>query len=148
MKATLSNGTILEGQPSEIAKAIMEMGDVQSTFPTSEPSVHRRHASETQVVWTEAAVREFWNWLYGNQKKLMELLLKKKGSVSLDEIKERLGLNTGNQVAGILSCITRNARRETGYDQAMAYGYELKDGVWHYFVRPELIQILKKISSG
>lgn len=148
MKATLSNGTVLEGEPHEVAKAIRELGGAASSGPASAGAVREQHAADTQVAWTETTVRNFWHWLYGDQKKLMEFLLKKKTSVSIDDIKDHLALKTGNQLAGILSCITRNARRETGYYKAMAYGYELKDGVWYYFVRPEVVDILKKIPNA
>lgn len=144
MRATLSNDTVLEGEPGEIAAALREIGG-DSTNAAVGGERHPEVASaNAQVVWTETSVRNFWHWLYGDQKKLMEYLLKKNTSVSIEEIKGKLGLKTGNQVAGVLSSITRNARRETGYKKAMAYGYELKEGVWHYFVRPELVEILKK----
>jgi hypothetical protein len=145
MKATLSNGIVLEGEPFEIARALREIGGQSvgsngRTVASTTPAV-----TGAQIVWSDQAVRKFAQCLFGKQKKLIEFLLKKKSSVSINEIMNHLGLKTGNQLAGILSCITRNARRETGYSEAMAYGYELKDGVWHYFVRPELAENLHRI---
>jgi hypothetical protein len=144
MKATLSNGTVLEGEPKELAEAIKELSGPPSSIPSnSVPAVG--NIADAQVAWKEKTVGSFWNCLYGGQKKLMQLLLKKPGA-SVEDIKNHLGLKTGNQVAGLLSCITRNARRETGFDEAMAYSYELKEGGWHYSVRPEVVEILKKMS--
>lgn len=142
MKATLSDGTVLEGQPSEIVEAIRELGQRTPT-PVTKASANHGGSS----VWTEEKVRNLWNFLYGKQKEFVRFLVQRGGKASIQEVMKELSLHKSTEVAGLRSCITRNARRETGYKKAELIVWErTPKGEWHYKVVTDALPYLSKLN--
>jgi len=143
MKATLSDGTILDGSFEEITTAI---GALRDKFANGHKQGINADKQPNAVVWTPKRAEEFWDALYGKQKELVQFLLDKGGNSSLKEVKQHLGLTKGVQVAGLLSGITRNARRETGYKAAVVVQWTVGgDGKWRYALAREVQDLLKQI---
>ena len=145
MKAILDNGTVLEGTPEEIAEfnAIREHATSNGTArrigdPSSGGVVR-------SLVWTEARARAFWNWVDGDQKKLLRFMLKRGGRATLDELKHHLEKKTGSGVAGVLANISRNARRETGYSKALVVDWVNNGKGWSYEIATEVLELFKRL---
>ncbi len=147
MKATLSNGTVLDGSVEEISAALKALQSTSPNGTQAHSGIAHTASPPSSSVWTEARVRALWSWLYGNQKKLVQFLLDNGGKGTIEEIMKALSLKKGNEVAGLLSCITRNARRETEYRHAEVITWRTNpSGHWHYVIAPEVLAILKKIA--
>jgi len=145
MKATLSDGTVLEGQPSEIVEAIRELA-AKNIGGNGSRLLHPQAQPAVSAVWTEARVQTLWNFLYGRQKELVRFLVKQGGKATIQEVMTELNLKKATEVAGLRSCITRNARRETGNKRAALIAWERDPkGNWHYRIAPEILGYLKKL---
>jgi hypothetical protein len=146
MKATLSDGTVLEGQPSEIAEAIRELCQRRGSVPIGRGASNGSVQSLASTVWTEGAVRSLWNFLYGKQKELVRYLVQRGGKATIQEVMKELSLRKGTEVAGLRSCITRNARRETGYKKADLISWErTPKGEWQYKINADALPALKQL---
>ena len=152
MKATLPDGTILDGTFDEVTSAVREIQGKSTTHATSSDNKHSSNGTNGQqgtTVWTMKRAEALWKSLYGDQEKLVKFLLDKGGSASQSDIMKHLGLKTGNQLAGVRSSITRNARRETQYQAATVIEWATgADGKWHYKLVPEVHEFFKQIDYG
>ncbi len=154
MKAKLPDGTLLEGTSDEVSSAYLAIQGKPNVAPVA-ADVANGHKGNGQVdgqhgaaVWTTKRAEALWNWLYGDQRKLMKFLLDKGGMASQAEIMNHLALKKGNELAGLRSCITRNARRETGYREAVVIDWILgDDSKWYYKLEPEVHDLLKQIAD-
>lgn len=161
MKARLVDGTQLEGTPKEISDAMRELWSLMRLKPSSDgrfrfPRLSQEDTNalsdiavdgEATAIWTEDRVRALWNWLYGNQKKLVQFLIDHGGRARKEELEKVLGIKKGNELAGLLSCITRNARRETKYGEAEVVCWERgDDGREYYRIVPQVYEILKGLA--
>ena len=145
VKATLSDGTVLEGQPSEIAEAIRELGQ-RTALATNGRLSGKQATSLSSVVWTDEKVRNLWDCLYGKQKDFVRFLVQRGGKASIQDVMKELSLHKGTEVAGLRSCITRNARRETGYKRADLIVWErAPKGAWHYQIVTDALSRLREI---
>jgi hypothetical protein len=146
MKATLSDGTVLEGQTSEIVEAIRELGQRVAQVPSTRLNGASSGSAGT-AVWSEDKVRNLWNFLYGKQKDLVRFLIQRGGKASIQEVMKELSLHKSTEVAGLRSCITRNSRRETGYKKAELIAWERNlKGEWNYKIAPDALVHLKKFT--
>jgi hypothetical protein len=101
--------------------------------------------SDNAVVWTEPRARTLWNWFYGDQKKLVDLLMEK--DMTSDQIQKALKID-GHVLSGLLSCITRNAKRETRYKEARVIGWRPQQrGGWVYYILPEVKELFQRVSK-
>jgi hypothetical protein len=153
MKATLPNGIVLEGPSEEVTKAIRAIQGEFPTAPTTPVAGNNNHASNgneerSDIIWTQKRAEAFLTCLYGHQRKLIEFLLDRNGSALQEDVMRHLGLKTGNSLAGVRSCITRNARRETDYKKAKVIKWNLGDnGKWYYQLVPEVHEVLKQAAK-
>ena len=145
MKATFLDGTVFEGTPEEYLAIRKESAATNG---------HKAGSKTTNVasVWDERKAREFWNSLDvwnagGRQKKLLEFLIKNGGRATEDEVRKHLGIRKGQELAGVLANITRNARRETknGHVRAVGWTFDAKH-VCHYYIPDEVLQFLKELA--
>ena len=147
MKATLNDGTVLEGQPGEIVEAIRELSQRRNPVVING---RRGSAGNTQsaasAVWTDQNVKSLWGFLYGKQKELVRFLVQRGGKASIQEVIKELKLAKSTEVAGLRSCITRNARRETGYKKAELIAWErTPKGEWQYRINADALSVLKEL---
>lgn len=146
MKATLSDGTVLEGQPGEIVEAIRELGQRNAQVPLIRTNSSNHGNSSGSSVWTEERTRNLWNFLYGKQKEFVRFLIQRGGRASIQEVMKELALHKSTEVAGLRSCITRNARRETGHKKAELIVWErTSKGEWHYRIVADALSHLSKL---
>ena len=152
MKATLLDGTVLAGNVEELSAAVRAIqGRPAASAGAGERDVNGTNSGKLEgtqgtTVWTLKRARKLWSWLYGDQRKLVQFLLDKGGSATTQDIMKYLGMKKGNELAGVRSCITRNARRETAYREADVIGWALgDDGKWRYKLVPEVHELLKQI---
>jgi hypothetical protein len=144
MKATLNDGTVLEGQPGEIVEAIRELGQRYAQAPNARSNPNSHGSSTSSSVWTEERVRSLWNFLYGKQKEFVRFLAQRGGKASIQEVMKELSLHKSTEVAGLRSCITRNARRETGNKKAELIVWErTPKGEWHYKIVTDVLPHLR-----
>ena len=153
MKATLPNGIVLEGPAEEVTKALQaiqgELASAQTT-PLIENNNHAANGNDQhgEVIWTQKRAQAFWSCLYGDQQKLIRFLLDKDGSALQEDVMKHLGLKKGNSLAGVRSCITRNARRETDNKKAKVIKWMLGENrKWYYQLVPEVHDLLKQIAD-
>src|SRR5690242_12781404 len=106
MKATFPDGTIFESTPDEYLAI------------RTHPNTPNRHTVPTTgtvpSAWNEKKVRQFWDSLDawhggGRQQKLIKFLMNNGGKATENEVWEHLGIEKGQQLAGVLANITRNA---------------------------------------
>ncbi len=140
------NGYAVEGSPSEIREllgASAESNGSQSGAGTSDGN---------PSVWNGENARRFIESLDpdhsgGNQLKLVRYLVEH-AKATWEEAYKLIGASgprAGMEFAGTRACITRNARKTTGNDDANAV-------VWHkqgnyYYIPSGLRQLLKKAIS-
>lgn len=146
MKATLNDGTVLDGSFEEITNALRALRDKAPNGHSSVPKVV--DDGHSALVWTPRRAEAFWGSLSGGQKELVQFVVDKGGTARMKEIMQHLNLRQGVQLAGLLSGITRNARRETGYRDAEVIGWHVADdGKWRYAIRNEVYELLKQIAN-
>jgi hypothetical protein len=107
MKATLPDGTQFEGTADEF---LIIRGH-------SAGNGHKTVPILADVVWNEKRARKLWDSIDvrhggGNQKKLLSFLISNGGHATEDEVRKQLNIKKGQQLAGILANLSRNARRE------------------------------------
>ncbi|SRR6266851_6072567 len=145
MKATFLDGTVFEGTTEEYLairghSAHAGNGDKSTARPTN--------GSE---YWNEKKARAFWDYLDvwnngGRQKKVLHFLINNGGRATEDEVWKHLGVKKGQELAGVLANITRNARRETKNPNAKVVGW-MRDakGISYYYILEDILQLLKQI---
>lgn len=146
MKATFPDGTVFEGTTEEylaIRDHSTHAGNGNKTTP--KPT----NGSEG---WNEKRARAFWEYLDvwhngGRQKKLLRFLLDNGGRATEDDVWKHLGVKKGQELAGVLANITRNARRETKNENAKVVGW-MRDarGISYYYILEDILQFLKQIA--
>ena len=89
------------------------------------------------------------NGLYGDQERLVDYLIEKGGFAPTEDILKHLGFKEGNQLAGIRSSLTRNARRETGYKSADVVEWAMggSKSRWGYKLIPEVHELFKQVKA-
>lgn len=143
MKATFPDGTVFEGTPEEFNVIRGHSGTAQNGHaPTTKPN-------GSPQLWNAANAGAFWNSLDarhngGKQKKVLEFLIKKGGRATEEEVRSHLAVKNGQQLAGVLANISRNARRETGYKKAFAVDWKSDGkGDGFYCIPDDLLPLLR-----
>ena len=149
MKATLPDGTVLEGTHEEVTAAVRSLqGNNTTNVPgnNSGGGNHVANGSASSAVWTEKRVEALWNCLYGDQKKLIQYLLSKR-TASVPDILKHLEMKRGIELAGIRSSLTRNARRVTGHKEAKVIEWTpgATDHKWYYKIDREVEGLLQQV---
>ncbi len=144
MKATLPDGTQFEGTAEEF----------RIIHPPHTGSVNGHKAMKPEVggesgVWTEKRARLFWDNLDprhggGDQKKLLQFLMDKGGRASEGDVRKHLGINKGQELAGVLANLSRNARREAKEDHVKAVVRTYDKGTRVYHIPDELLKFLNQ----
>ncbi len=142
MKATFPDGTLFEGTTEEYL-AIRDHSSVASNG--HKPTVKLVNSSE----WTEKKARAFWESLDiynngGRQKKLLEFLIKNGGRATENEVWNELNIKKGQELAGVLANLTRNARRETN-DKVRVVRWARDAKGFYYYIPEDIMQFLKQI---
>ncbi len=146
MKATFPDGTLFEGSPEEFNAIRGYSGASQNGHTTPKPN-----GNSNPQFWNAENAEAFWNSLDprrngGKQKKVLRFLIKKGGRATYDDVKNYLGAESGQELAGVLANITRNARRETEYKKALAIDWKHDgEGKGFYFVPEDLLPFLKAL---
>jgi hypothetical protein len=143
---------VFEGAPGEIADLLERMPHLNvSGLPSngSDANVQPSPISPKVAIWTRERVTEMWNGLYGDQKKLVKLILDKGGKVEVTDAQKHLGFGRGPRIAGVLSCITRNARRITKYKEArfVEDWIDEKRHSWGYRLPQHILATLQNVAS-
>ncbi len=145
MKATFPDGTVFEGTPEEY----LAIRNQSATANGHKPPLKTTNVS---TVWNDKKAREFWGSLDiwhggGRQRKLLEFLIKKGGRATEEEIWKQLGIKKGQELAGVLANITRNARREAKNDDVRAVAWMFDDKhLCHYYIPDDILQFLKRLA--
>jgi hypothetical protein len=142
MKATLPDGTILDGTQEEILFIRQHLGAVNG-------HKNAMKAVNGTGIWTEKRARSFWDTLDprhggGNQKKLLQLLIDKGGRANETEVRKHLGITKGQELAGVTANLSRNARREAKDDDVKAVVRIYDKGTRVYCIPEDLLQFLKQ----
>jgi hypothetical protein len=143
MKATFPDGTVFEGTPEEFL-----------IIHNQPPTTSNGHKAATKAAngtpWTEKNAREFWDSLDvwhngGKQKKVLRFLISNEGRASEEEVWKHLGIKKGQELAGVLANLTRNARREAHDDniRVVQWSYDDKHVCW-YYIPANILQYLKQ----
>jgi hypothetical protein len=142
MKATFPDGTIFDGTPEEflVIRKQTTVADAQTETLT---------ALYGAGIWTEKRARRFWDSLDprnggGDQKKLLLFLIESGGRAKEGDVRKHLGIKKGQELAGVLANLSRNARREAKDDDVKAVVRTYEHGIRVYSVPDELLQFLKK----
>jgi|SRR5579859_1890310 len=146
MKATFPDGTVFDGTPEEFL--IIRN---QSPMAANGHKAMTKAANGTSV-WTEKRARAFWDSLDplnggGKQKKILLFLIENGGRATEKEVWKHLDIEKGQELAGVLANITRNARREAHDDEirAVQWAYSDKHDAY-YFIPNDLLSFLKQFS--
>ena len=146
MKATFPDGTLFEGTPEEFNIIRGHSGAAQTSHTVAKPI-----SSGDPQFWNAANAEAFWNSLDpqhngGKQKKVLRFLIKKGGRATFQEVQSHLGVESGQELAGVLANITRNARRETDYKKAIAIDWKHDgEGKGFYCIPDDLLPFLKSL---
>jgi hypothetical protein len=141
VKATFPDGTVFDGSPEEFL--IIRNGGGGAT------NGHKHRPVVGAGLWTEKKAQAFWNNLDprnsgGDQKKLLQFLRDKGGRANEAEVRKHLGITKGQQLAGVLANLSRNARREAKDDDVKAVIRTYDKGVRIYSIPDELLQFIKQ----
>jgi len=145
MKATFTDGTIFEGTPEEFNAIRASSGVAQNGHKPPQKPI-----DGNPLVWDETNARSFWDSLDprhkgGQQKKLLQFLIKHGGRAAYEEVKKHLEIESGQELAGVLANLSRNARRETGNRKALVVDW-MSDGKGGcYYIPDGVLQLLKRI---
>ena len=144
MKATLPDGTLFEGSAEEFL--------IIHPPSTAHGNGHKPMNVEVggdSGVWTEKRARLFWDSLDprhggGDQKKLLQFLMDKGGRGSEGDVRKHLGINKGQELAGVLANLSRNARREAKDEHVKAVVRTYDKGTRVYHIPDDLLRFLKQ----
>jgi hypothetical protein len=146
MKATFPDGTVFEGTTEEFVSirehsAAAGNGHKPEVQPTKAPEL-----------WTEKKARAFWDSLdiynsTGRQQKVIRFLIKNGGRATENEVWKYLGIEKGQELAGVLANITRNARREAKDDRVRVVRWTHDGKGYHYYIPEDILQFLKPFSE-
>lgn len=144
MKATLPDGTVFEGTADEF-----RIIHPPSTGYANGHRGMRAEPSADSGVWTEKRARLFWENLDprhggGDQKKLLQFLMDKGGRASEIDVRKHLGISKGQELAGVLANLSRNARREAKDDHVKAVRRTYDKGTRVYNIPDDLLKFLKQ----
>ena len=145
----LINGQVLiyEGTYDELVKIGEEFvaragGLVASNADAAQLAAMQAVPANNSRRWTDSTARRLLSLLYGDQAKLVELLLQKGGAVKYADIEKQLGLGA-QKLAGVLSSLTRNAQKATGDRLARLVDWRLSaDGKQEYYIDPNALPLL------
>lgn len=145
MKATLPDGTLFEGTAEEF-----KIIHPPSVGAANGHGAIKADGGGDPGVWTEKRARLFWDNLDprhggGDQKKLLQLLIDKGGRASEVEVRKHLAINKGQELAGVLANLSRNARREAKDDHVKAVVRTYDRGSRVYHIPNDLLKFLKHI---
>ncbi len=141
MKATFPDGTVFDGTPEEFLVIRQHSGAANG---------HKNGTKAVSTgVWTEKRARSFWDNLDprhggGDQKKLLQFLMDKGGRANEGDVRRHLGINKGQELAGVLANLSRNARREAKDDDIKAVVRTYDKGTRIYHIPDELLQFLRQ----
>lgn len=141
MKATLPDGTLFEGTPEEFLI-------IHQPSHGNGHKVVKADLSSGSGIWTEKRARLFWDNLDprhggGDQKKLLQFLMDKGGRASEGDVRKHLSISKGQELAGVLANLSRNARREAKDDDVKAVIRTYEKGTRVYHIPEDLLQFLK-----
>ena len=147
------DGTVIECTAQELASVLAVLQQARSERPatgngngntTPVPLPPRPlTTSDNTVVWTEARARALWNWFYGDQKTLIDLLMQQ--PMMSPQIQKAMKID-GHVLSGLLSCITRNAKRETKYKEAHVVSWKPQEnGKGVYYILPEVKELFERV---
>ena len=143
---------LFEGSPGEIAELLERMPQLNSLAQAVSPRDSAPASSPSGFsLWTAEKVAKIWSEMYGDQKKLVEFIVAKGGKVAVTEAQRHLGLKRGPAIAGVVSSITRNARRITKYREArlVDHGVAERNGstAWCYRIPDPVLALLRQAIS-
>lgn len=143
MKATLPDGTLFEGTAEEFRIIHPPAGGSLNGH-----SPVKAEAFGESGVWTEKRARLFWDNLDprhggGAQRKLLQFLRDKAGRASEGEVRKHLGISKGQELAGVLANLSRNARREAKDDNVKAVVRAYDNGSRIYHIPDDLLKFLR-----
>ncbi len=79
---------------------------------------------------------------------MLQFLIRNGGKATEDQVWKLLGIKKGQQLAGVLANVTRNARRETKDDDARAIAWVFDEkGDCHYYIPDDAIKFLRNIEE-
>jgi hypothetical protein len=143
MKATFPDGTMFDGTPEEFLVIRNQMPGAVNGHKNAAKDVHGTG------VWTEKRARRLWESLDprhdgGDQKKLLRFLIENGGRAKEGDLRKHLGIKKGQELAGVLANLSRNARREAKDDDVKAVVRVYEHGIRVYYIPDDLLQFLRQ----
>ncbi len=146
---------VFEGSAGEISDLLERMPQLNSgvtaQLTTGSAVPASTNASPAFAVWTREKMERMYNHLFGDQRKLVDYILTAPNArVLTREAQKQLGLRPGPQIAGVLSSITRNARRITKYREARLVEdwFDEKAHKWGYRLPEPALSLLREVVSA
>jgi|SRR5579862_3336676 len=143
-------GTI--GEWAAVQAGTVGSGGNTTTLPRPEPS--RESASTTSqpiappLISTAQAHRLWLEITSENQRAVVIAIVKRGGRIAKDELQAETKL-PAEELRGVLSCVTRNAQRVTGDDDAKLIDYAtFEDGRWGYEIAEPALTVLREKILG
>ncbi len=146
---------VYEGSAGEISDLLERMPQLNSgatgqVTTGSAPPV-ATNISPAFAVWTREKIERMYNGLFGDQRKLVDYILSAPNArVLTREAQKFLGFGRGPQIAGVLSSITRNARRITKFREARLVEdwFDEKAHKWGYRLPEPALSLLREVVSA
>jgi hypothetical protein len=143
MKATFPDGTMFDGTPEEFLVIRNQAAGAANGHKNAAKAVNGTG------LWTEKRARHLWESLDprnngGDQKKLLRFLIENGGRGKEGDVRKHLGIRKGQELAGVLANLSRNARREAKDDEVKAVVRIYEQGVRVYYIPDDLLQFLKQ----
>jgi hypothetical protein len=146
---------VFEGSAGEISDLLERMPQLNSGAITqvtkgSAPPVSTNN-SPAFAVWTREKMERMYSHLYGDQLKFVDYILAAPNArVLTREAQKFLGFGQGPQIAGVLSSITRNARRITKFREARLVEdwFDEKAQKWGYRLPEPALSLLREVVSA
>ena len=144
----------INGTSSEIAGVLEKFPELRNQANTN-GSPHPAAASVPPIVslttpsyWTEKALKEVMDELWGNEKKLLGFVFNE-GAVGFSDVMKHMGFKKGQQLSGVLSGITRQSKKATGFKKAKLIKWRrVNENDWdgEYYVEADAAQLLNNLA--
>ncbi len=148
MKLLVFDGTA--GEIADLMERMPHLNSVADPLPLQSAPSAMAGTSPTFSAWTREKMERMYNQLYGDQRKLVDFILTSPDAkVTVREAQKYLGFGPGPRIAGVLSSITRNARRITKYREARLVDewFDEAKKAWGYCLREPTLSLLRQLGA-
>jgi len=145
---------IIMGSTDEVTEVLQRFPELRGNvggngaLPAARPITSA--TTKTASYWTDKAVRDLLTLVWGKQKQLLRFLMKGKGAASYRDVMAHFKFKKGQQLSGILSGLTRNARKTTGFKDAKIIQWRRRndtDSDGEYYIHPDAYDMLTMLAQ-